>query len=191
MRPGSAWIDMSTSNAATARRVIDAAGSTRFAMLDAPVTGGVSGAQEGTLQIFVGGEKEVFERHLPVLKAVGDPDRIFHVGGQGAGYTVKLCVNLLFFIHVAAGAEVLTLGTKAGVDLDVLHRLFVGSGASSRFLERDAPRVFEGDYLEYFRPRTGLQGPWSGGGARSRKWRSPGSLRPRGADPPPGVGPVW
>jgi 3-hydroxyisobutyrate dehydrogenase len=151
MCPGSAWIDMSSSNVATARRVIDAAGSTDFAMLDAPVTGGVPGAQEGTLQIFVGGEKEVFEKLLPVLKAMGDPDRIFHVGGRGAGYTVKLCLNLLFFIHVAAGAEVLTLGTKAGVDLDVLHRLLVESGASSRFLERDMLSVFEGDYREYFR----------------------------------------
>ena len=52
---------------------------------------------------------------------------------------------------MAAGAEVLTLGTKAGVDLDVLHRLLVGSGASSRFLERDMLSVFEGDYREYFR----------------------------------------
>jgi 3-hydroxyisobutyrate dehydrogenase len=152
MRPGSAWVDMSSSNITTARRVIDAAGSNRFAMLDAPVTGGVMGAQEGTLQIFVGGEKEVFERHLPVLKAMGDSDRIFHVGGRGAGYAVKLCLNLLFFIHVAASAEVLTLGTKAGVDLDVLHRLLVGSGASSRFLERDMLSIFEGDYREYFRP---------------------------------------
>jgi 3-hydroxyisobutyrate dehydrogenase len=151
MRPGSAWIDLSSSNATTARRVIEAAGSTGFAMLDAPVTGGVPGAQEGTLQIFVGGENEDFKRHLPVLEAVGDPDRIFHVGGQGAGYTVKLCLNLLFFIHVAAGAEVLTLGAKAGVDLDVLHRLLVGSGASSCFLERDMLSVFEGDYREYFR----------------------------------------
>ena len=151
MRPGSAWVDMSSSNITTARRVIDAAGSNRFAMLDAPVTGGVMGAQEGTLQIFVGGEKEVFERHLPVLKAMGDSDRIFHVGGRGAGYAVKLCLNPLFFIHVAASAEVLTLGTKAGVDLDVLHRLLVESGASSRFLERNMLSVFEGDYREYFR----------------------------------------
>ena len=151
MRPDSAWIDMSSSDATTARRVIDAAGSAHFAMLDAPVTGGVPGAREGTLQIFVGGEKEVFERCLPVLETLGDPDRIVHVGGQGAGYAVKLCLNLLFFIHVAAGAEVLTLGTKAGVDLDVLHRLLVGSGASSRFLERDVLSVFEGDYREYFR----------------------------------------
>jgi len=57
MCPGSAWIDMSTSNVTTARRVVDAAGSTHFAVLDAPVTGGVMGAREGTLQIFVGGEK--------------------------------------------------------------------------------------------------------------------------------------
>ena len=58
----------------------------------------------------------------------------------------------MFFIHVAAGAEVFTLGTKAGVDLDVLHRLLVGSGASRRFLERDMLSVFQGDYRQYFRP---------------------------------------
>ena len=103
---------------------------------------------------------------------MGDPDRIFHVGERGAGYTVKLCLNLLFFIHVAAGAEVLTLGTKAGVDLDVLHRLLVGSGASSRFLERDMLSVFEGDYREYFRLALACSGPKPGGGTRSRKWRS-------------------
>lgn len=151
MQPGSAWIDMSSSNATTAQRVIDAADPAHFTVLDAPVTGGVAGAQEGTLQIFVGGEKEAFEKHLPVLESMGDPDRIFHVGGRGTGYTVKLCVNLLFFIHVAGGAEVLALGTKAGVDLAVLHRSLVGSGASSRFLERDMLSVFEGDYREYFR----------------------------------------
>jgi 3-hydroxyisobutyrate dehydrogenase len=151
MQPGSAWIDMSSSSFTTAQRIVDAAGQADFAMLDAPVTGGVPGAQERTLQIFVGGDKEVFERHLAVLGAMGDSDRIFHVGGRGAGYTVKLCLNLLFFIHVAGGAEVLALGTKAGVDLDVLHRALVGSGASSRFLERDVLSVFEGDYREYFR----------------------------------------
>ncbi len=53
---------------------------------------------------------------------------------------------------MAAGAEVLTLGTKAGVDLDVLHRLLVGSGGSRRFLERDMLSVFQGDYRQYFRP---------------------------------------
>ena len=53
---------------------------------------------------------------------------------------------------MAAGAEVLTLGTKAGVDLDVSHRLLVGSGGSRRFLERDMLSVFRGDYRQYFRP---------------------------------------
>jgi 3-hydroxyisobutyrate dehydrogenase len=58
----------------------------------------------------------------------------------------------VFFIHVAAGAEVFTLGTKAGVDLDVLHRLLVGSGGSRRVLERDMLSVFQGDYRQYLRP---------------------------------------
>jgi 3-hydroxyisobutyrate dehydrogenase len=85
MQPGSAWIDMSSSSSTTVQRIVDAAGPADFAMLDAPVTGGVPGAQERTLQIFVGGDKEVFERHLAVLGAMGDSDRIFHVGGRGSG----------------------------------------------------------------------------------------------------------
>src|SRR5215211_2613364 len=117
MQPGSAWIDMSSSSFTTAQRIVDVAGPADIAMLDAPVTGGVPGAQERTLQIFVGGDKEVFERHLAVLGAMGDSDRIFHVGGRGAGYTVKLCLNLLFFIHVAGGAEV--LARENGVPLEV------------------------------------------------------------------------
>ena len=68
------------------------------------------------------------------------------------GCAVKLCLNLLFFIHLAAGAEVLTPRTKAGVDLDVLHRLLVGSDGSRRFLECDMLSVFRGDYRQYFRP---------------------------------------
>ena len=73
---------------------------------------------------------------------MGDPERIFHVGARGTGYAVKLCLNLLWFIHVAAAAEVLQLGVRAGVDVEVLRRSLVASPASSTVIERDIlPRV--------------------------------------------------
>ncbi|MBR8740779.1 NAD(P)-dependent oxidoreductase [Nocardiopsis sp. MG754419] len=156
--PGALWIDMSSSSAETMERVKNARSDRGWSSLDAPVTGGVPGAESGTLQIFVGGERQDYARALPVLSALGDPEKISHVGPQGAGYTVKLCINLGFFLHAIAGAEVLALGTKAGVDLRTLHRALTGSGASSAFLENDAPNnVFVGDYKEYFRLALALK----------------------------------
>lgn len=150
--PGAIWIDASSSSLDTMEQVKKAHPDAGWTALDAPVTGGVPGAQAGTLQFFVGGERHDYDRAFDVLSAMGDPERIIHVGGQGTGYTVKLCLNLGFFLHVMAGAEVLALGTKAGVDLGVLHQALTHSGASSAFLENDAARnLFAGDYKEYFR----------------------------------------
>ncbi len=150
LKPGSAWIDMSTSDPEMTDSIIDQAGLDSRSVLDATVSGGVKGAQDGTIQIFVGADGADFERYLPVLEAMGDPQRIFHVGGRGAGYVVKLCVNLLWFIHAAASAEVLTLGINAGVDLQVLRQALISSPAQSHFVEHDLLRVFEGDYKGEF-----------------------------------------
>jgi 3-hydroxyisobutyrate dehydrogenase len=120
-------------------------------VLDAPVAGQSIGAQAGTLAIYVGGAPAVFERALPLFEAMGSSERIFHVGPNGAGYTVKLMLNLLWFIHSVATAEVLTVGVRAGVSLDKLHTALVGSPANSVFLERDVLPVLEsGDYDEAF-----------------------------------------
>ena len=113
MAPGSVWIDMSTSIPAVAGRVRAVAGE--VAVLDAPVSGMAAGAKAGTLQIFVGGDEDVYQRVRPVLEAMGDPDRILYTGRHGAGYTVKLMINLLWFAHLVATAEVLSIGTQAGV----------------------------------------------------------------------------
>ena len=96
-----------------------------------------SGAEAGTLQIFVGGRAGTYQRARPLLEAMGDPERILHVGPHGAGYTVKLMINLLWFAQLTATAEVLSVGTAAGVDLAVLHRCLLASPAASHFLERD------------------------------------------------------
>jgi 3-hydroxyisobutyrate dehydrogenase len=149
MAPGSVWIDMSTSIPAVADRVRAQAGP--VTVLDAPVSGMAAGAKAGTLQIFVGGDEAVYRRVRPLLEAMGDPDRILHVGGNGAGYTVKLMINLLWFAHLVATAEVLSIGTQAGVDLATLRRCLLASPAASNFLENDVLSVLDnGDYDESF-----------------------------------------
>ena len=150
LRSGACWTDMSTSTPAAAARAVDAAAQRGIGLLDAPVAGMVKGARAGELQIFVGGDAAWLERCRPVLEVLGEPDRIQHVGPKGAGYAVKLCLNLLWFIHAAASAEVLVLGAKAGVEVGALRRALVDGPAGSVLLERDIDGVFEGDYDESF-----------------------------------------
>jgi 3-hydroxyisobutyrate dehydrogenase len=147
--PGAVWIDMSTSVPAVADRVRAVAERRDIQVVDAPVSGMASGAEAGTLQIFVGGRAGTYQRVRPLLEAMGDPERILHVGPHGAGYTVKLMINLLWFAQLTATAEVLSVGTAAGVDLAVLRRCLLASPAASHFLERDVlPVLYRGDYDE-------------------------------------------
>jgi 3-hydroxyisobutyrate dehydrogenase len=149
MAPGSMWIDMSTSTPAVADRVRARAAPRGIKVLDAPVSGMAAGARDGTLQIFAGGDAATVEAARPLLEAVGA--RILHVGPHGTGYTVKLMINLLWFAHLTATAEVLTVGTRAGVDLGMLRRCLLASPAASHFLDRDVLSVLEhGDYDEGF-----------------------------------------
>lgn len=148
-RSGLIWIDMSTSVPEVAERV--RAAHPDLVVLDAPVSGMSVGAANGTLQIFVGGDAQDVERCRPLFEAMGDPDRIIHVGGHGAGYAVKLMINQLWFSHLVATAEVLTIGVAAGVDLATLRRSLIASPANSTFIERDVLSVLDhGDYDEGF-----------------------------------------
>ena len=149
---GSVWMDMSTSIPAVAHRVRAEIGpDQRIDVLDAPVSGMAAGAKAGTLQIFVGGPETAYHRVRPLLEAMGDPERILYVGGHGAGYTVKLMINLLWFAHLVATAEVLAVGTQAGVDLATLRRCLLASPAASNFLASDVLSVLDrGDYDESF-----------------------------------------
>lgn len=154
MAPGSLVVDMSTSSVEVGRRLVSVADARGVGFLDAPVAGQTIGAEAATLSVYVGGSSEDFARALPVLAALGDPARIFHVGDHGTGYAVKLLLNLLWFEHAVATAEVLTLGVKAGVELDTLWTSLVSSQANSVFLERDVRMVLDdGDYDEGFAMR--------------------------------------
>jgi 3-hydroxyisobutyrate dehydrogenase len=151
LAPGALAIEMSTSSLEVGRRALALASARGVALVDAPVAGQTIGAEAGTLAIYVGGSDSEFARARPVLEAMGDPARIFHTGPFGSGYTVKLLLNLMWFVHAAATAEALTVGVKAGVSLNKLHAALVDSPANSVFLERDVRMVLDhGDYDEGF-----------------------------------------
>jgi len=151
LAPGAVWIDMSTSVPAVADRIRAVAEAREIAVLDAPVSGMAAGARAGLLQIFVGGSAQTYQRVRPLLEVMGDPERIIRVGPNGTGYTVKLMINLLWFAHLAATAEVLTVGVRAGVGLATLRRCLLASPAASHFLDRDVLSVLRhGDYDDSF-----------------------------------------
>lgn len=148
---GGTWIDMSTSVPDVASRVRAENSERGLHIIDAPVSGMSVGAANGMLQIFVGGDAEDFRRLRPVFEAMGDPERILHVGAAGTGYAVKLMINQLWFSHLVATAEVLSIGVKAGVDLGVLRNALIASPANSNFLENDVLGILnDGDYDEGF-----------------------------------------
>ena len=148
---GGTWVDMSTSVPEVAQRVRAEHPHRNLRILDAPVSGMSVGAANGMLQIFVGGEEADVLRLRPVFEAMGDPERILHVGAAGTGYAVKLMINQLWFSHLVATAEVLAIGVKAGVDLAVLRNSLIASPANSNFVQNDVLSILDhGDYDEGF-----------------------------------------
>ena len=97
---GAVWIDMSTCVPAVADRVRAVAAPRGIAVLDAPVSGMASGARPARCRSSSAAEAGTLPRARPLLEAMGDPERILHVGPHGAGYTVKLMINLLWFAHL-------------------------------------------------------------------------------------------
>src|SRR3972149_7046833 len=114
MRPGGAVIDMSTNAPAVVQRLAQVAKGRGIDFLDAPVSGGVRGARNATLAIMVGGDKDVYERVAPLLRALGS--NVFHVGPAGTGNVAKLINNMMAFVNMVAAIEGLVLGAKAGID---------------------------------------------------------------------------
>ncbi len=129
IKKGSIAIDMSTIDPVTTREIAEILLNNGVYMLDAPVARGVSAAIAGTLAIFVGGERAVYEKCKHILVALGTD--IHYVGGSGTGEIVKITNNLLVATTMCSLAEALVLGVKAGVKPDVLFEaLSTGSGNS-------------------------------------------------------------
>lgn len=111
-------IDSSTIDPQTARDVAAQATAQGNAMLDAPVSGGTGGAQAGTLTFMVGGEKDTFDKALPVLEAMGK--NIVYCGGTGNGQVAKVANNMLLGISMIGAAEAMNLGVSLGMDPKIL-----------------------------------------------------------------------
>lgn len=126
---GALLIDCSTIDAATSRAVAMAAEERKLSMLDAPVSGGVNGATNGTLTFMVGGENEALERGRPYFEIMGK--NIFHAGQSGAGQVAKMCNNMLLGILMTGTSEALNLGVAHGLDPAVLSDIMKQSSGGN------------------------------------------------------------
>jgi len=144
LEAGTLVIDSSTIDAATARRVAASAAERNIGFIDAPVSGGVGGAQAGTLTFIVGGSTEQFDLARPILECMGK--NIFHAGEQGAGQVAKVCNNMLLGILMAGTCEALSMGMKNGLDPRVLSDIMKQSSGSNWALQvyNPVPGVMEG-----------------------------------------------
>ena len=150
-RAGSTVIDMSTISTRVTREIAAALREKDVHMLDAPVSGGDVGAQQGTLSIMVGGEQSVFDDCLPVFEAMGK--FITLVGGNGAGQTTKACNQIAVSVANLAMAEALMLAAASDLDVGKVVDAISGGAAGSWQLTNLGPRILKGDFAPGFMVR--------------------------------------
>ncbi len=144
-RPGSVLVDMSSVLPSTPRKLEPLARARGIEFLEAPVSGGVTGARAATLAILVGGDAALLERLRPILSAMGP--NIYHVGPVGAGNTIKAINNMMSSVNSLAMMEGMMVGLKAGLSLETMHAVIKDSSGNSNALARVhralIPRNFE------------------------------------------------
>jgi len=148
VKPGSVVIDMSTISPAVTRKIAAALKEKNVDMLDAPVSGGDTGAKAGTLAIMVGGDKKIVEKCMPVFKAMGKT--ITHVGTNGMGQTVKLCNQILVSVTNMAVCEAVMFAKRAGVDPKTMIEATKNGAAGSWQLANLGPKMADGDFAPGF-----------------------------------------
>jgi len=143
MKPGALYIDMSSIPPTTARKHAQLIEQHGAFYLDAPVSGGTTGATEGTLSIMVGGPQNLLQRAQPIFNCLGSAIR---VGDVGCGQLCKLANQAIVGITIGAVAEALLLATKGGADPEAVHKALSGGFASSRVLELHGKRMLNRDF---------------------------------------------
>lgn len=146
---GAIVIDMSTISPAATRQMAEALGKKGIKMLDAPVSGGPEGANNGTLAIMVGGDAADFKKALPILEVMGKT--VTHVGPIGAGQITKAINQIIISGTYLTVAEGLTLGMKAGLDMEKVITAISGGAASSWVLHNRGINVVNNTYPLGFR----------------------------------------
>ena len=143
-KAGSVLVDMETISPTVARHVAAELLKQGVEMLDAPVSGGPTGAQQATLAIMAGGKPEVFERIKPLFGCMGKT--IIRVGDSGAGQITKACNQLLLLVTAQGAAEALALAKRCGVDPATVREVLMGGIASSRVLDVFGKRMVERNF---------------------------------------------
>jgi 3-hydroxyisobutyrate dehydrogenase len=141
---GGAWIEMSTLGRDEIQRLAALAAAQGVAVLECPVTGGVHKAADGEITVLVGGDQALFERHQPVLQAMGGA--IFHMGPLGSAAVIKVITNMLAFIHLVADGEALMLAKKGGLDLAQAFHAIRASSGNSFVHETEGQLILNGSY---------------------------------------------
>lgn len=141
---GLIYVDLSTNAPSVVRKVAAELKGRGIAMLDAPVSGGVAGAEAGTIAVMVGGDKEVFDKVEPLFKCIGK--NVFHVGGHGTGCIAKLVNNMIAFCNLTASIEGFLLGVQAGVEPKMLHQIVAASSGNSFILRLLPEKILAGNF---------------------------------------------
>lgn len=141
---GTTWIDLSTNNLATCKNLLAEADELNLHFLDSPVSGGDEGARAGTLSIYVGGDKAIYEKHHRIFEVLGE--KIKHLGKSGTGYAAKISQVVLCYLHSVALSEALMLGVKAGIAADEMLDIVQNSTGRSYVANRYGPCILNGDY---------------------------------------------
>src|SRR5271165_3014899 len=148
LKAGSIYIDSSTISPALVKKIAAACKDRGVRFLDAPVTGGDWGAREGNLVFMIGGDAETLKEAEPVLGVMGK--KLFHLGPNGAGQTIKLAMNAILALQVGAMAEAIALVTKAGLSGEQLVEVMQSSMARSGLLDLKSPLMLKGDFKPSF-----------------------------------------
>ncbi|MCI0515160.1 NAD(P)-dependent oxidoreductase [candidate division KSB1 bacterium] len=142
-QPGQVVIDMSTISPRATQNFARILAAQGVDFLDAPVSGGDIGAQQGTLTIMVGGTKTGFEKCLPLFNVLGK--RVTYIGPSGSGQMVKLCNQILCAVNMLAVCESLSLAKKAGLDLERMHQVVTTGAGGSWALEHLGKKIMQGE----------------------------------------------
>jgi 2-hydroxy-3-oxopropionate reductase len=148
-KSGTTVIDMSSIAPLVSREVAAKLAEKGVEMLDAPVSGGEPKAIDGTLSVMVGGKKEVFDKYVPVMKAMAAS--VVLTGAIGAGNVTKLANQIIVAINIAAMSEALVLASKAGVEPELVYKAIRGGLAGSTVLDAKAPLVLDRKFNPGFR----------------------------------------
>jgi len=153
LQRGALVIDMSSISPVATERLAALVAEKGAAMLDAPVSGGEIGAINATLSIMVGGDEAAFNRARPIFEAMGNKERIVHIGKSGAGQICKVCNQIAIGGALAGVSEAFALARKTGVDAARVRAALLGGFAASKVLEVHGERMLTGNYKPGFRTR--------------------------------------